>query len=102
MELDYTDKARDEMLRATPPGKSTSLSHLEELRLEAIHSVILRDFAGAVSKYEEILKQVSDADRADACLDLGLTYQKSAKPKDAIRNFEEAALRRPEYAAAFL
>jgi serine/threonine protein kinase len=36
MELDYTDKARDEMLRATPPGKSTSLSHLEELRLEAM------------------------------------------------------------------
>lgn len=102
MELEYNDKAREEMLRASPPVKRTNLSRSQELRLEAIHSTILGDFAGAVIKYQAIFKQTSDPDLADAYVDLGRAYEKNEKPKEAIRNYEEATLRSPQYAAAFL
>lgn len=102
MELEYTDKARDEMLKANPPGVRRSLPATDELHLEAIHLTLTNDFTGAVSKYQKIQKHASEADLPDAYLDLGRAYQRNEKPKEAIQSYEETIRLSPQYAAAFL
>jgi len=37
LELDYADQAKEEMLRAAPPGTGSRLSGVEQLYLEALH-----------------------------------------------------------------
>jgi len=102
MELDYTDKAQEEMLRANPPGRPARLSAAEQLFLEAVHLTLVRDFRGAVKKYQEILKDLPDSDLADGFVDLGRAWEKAEKPADAEHAYEEATRRSPQFAAAFL
>ena len=102
MELDYTDRARDEMLKANPPGGSRHLSGSDELHLEAIHLTLTHDLSSAIAKYEQMLKQASEAELPDAFLELGRAYQRNEELKKAIQSYEETIRRSPEYAAAFL
>jgi eukaryotic-like serine/threonine-protein kinase len=102
MELDYTDKAQEEMLRANPPGRPARLSATEQLFLEAVHLTLVRDFAGAVKKYQEILKDLPDSDLADGFVDLGRAWEKAEKPADAAHAYQEATRRSPQYAAPLL
>jgi serine/threonine protein kinase len=61
MELDYTDKAKDELLRVgeLTPDRSV-LSSLDALYLDAIRSTIRRDFNKAIESYSEIARQRPD------------------------------------------
>ncbi|MGD0134685.1 MAG: protein kinase [Bryobacteraceae bacterium] len=102
MELDYTDKAQEEMLRANPPGGHARVSDAEQLFLEAVHLTLVRDFRGAVEKYQQILKKLRDSDLADGFVDLGRAWEKAENPAEAEHAYEEATRRSPQYAAAFL
>jgi tetratricopeptide (TPR) repeat protein len=102
MELDYTDKAQEEMLRANPPGGSLHLGAADQLFLEAVHLALVHDFSGAVGKYQQILKNLPDSDLADGFVDLGRAWEKAEKPVEAAHAYEEATRRSPQYAAAFL
>ncbi len=102
LELDYQDRAREEMLRANPPGAHLKLSSAEESTLEAIHLTMTGDYTGAVRKYREILDRASAGEAADAYVDLGRAYEKNEKLKEALEDYREAARRSPQFAAAFL
>lgn len=102
MELDYTDKAQEEMLLANPPGGNSRLSDAEQLLLEGVHLTLVRNFAGAVEKYQQVLKKLRDPDMADGFVDLGRAWEKAEKPTEAAHAYEEATRRSPQYAAAFL
>jgi tetratricopeptide (TPR) repeat protein len=102
MELDYTDKAREEMLRAAPPGARLSVSGAEQLYLEGVNRTLLNDQTGAIAKYQEILKGASDREKADAWVDLGRAYERGDKRKEAVESYLEATKLSPQYAAAFL
>lgn len=102
-ELDYAEKAKDEIIQASAltPNRS-ALPPLEALYLTAITDTVSRNFGGAINSYTEIAKQVPDAEKAYAYLDLGRAYEKNEEIDKAIENYLEATNRSPQYAAAFL
>jgi tetratricopeptide (TPR) repeat protein len=78
MELDYADKAKDELLKvsALVPDRSL-LAPLDELRLQAITAAVSRDFKSAIENYREVVRQVPEPVKPYAYVDLGRAYEKN-------------------------
>jgi tetratricopeptide (TPR) repeat protein/tRNA A-37 threonylcarbamoyl transferase component Bud32 len=102
LELDYADKAKEEMLRAAPPGSKPSLTRPEQAYIQALHFTLTGDFAGAVEKYREMADHTPSNDRANAYVDLGRAYEKNEKPKDALACYQQATRWQPQNPAAWL
>jgi tetratricopeptide (TPR) repeat protein/predicted Ser/Thr protein kinase len=102
LELDYTDQAKEELLRVAPPGATSRLSRAEQLYLEALQLTMTGDFAGAVEKYRDIVRRTPEDDKANAYVDLGRAYEKNEKLKDAVESYREATRRQPQNPAAWL
>src|SRR5215213_1791240 len=101
-ELDYTDRAKDQLIELDDPTTTNlSLSVSDNLRLQAIKSIVRRDFAKAVEAYESLVK-VDDEERAYAYLDLGRAYEKNQMLDKAIGAYETATKLDSHYGAAFL
>jgi tetratricopeptide (TPR) repeat protein len=100
-ELDYADKAKDEMLRAQSlvPNRS-QLAKTDALYLEAINATVTRDFPGAIKAYSEIARL--SPNEPQVYVDLGRAYEKNDELKKAIESYIEATNRAPQYATAFL
>jgi tetratricopeptide (TPR) repeat protein/predicted Ser/Thr protein kinase len=100
-ELDYTDKAKDEMLRVQSlvPNRS-QLARMDALYLEGINATLTRDYEGGIKAYSELVR-LSPNDPG-AYLDLGRAYEKNDQIMEAIKNYVEAATRAPQHATAFL
>jgi len=101
MELDYFDKAKDEILRASEltPNRSV-LSKTDNQYLDALTATVRRNFPAAVATYSEIVK--ADPTKAEAHVDLGRAYEKNNQTDNAIDSYGEAIKRDPHIAAAFL
>jgi serine/threonine protein kinase/Tfp pilus assembly protein PilF len=101
MELDYFDKAKDEILRASEltPNRSV-LSKIDNQYLDALTATVRRNFPAAVATYSEIVK--ADASKAEAHVDLGRAYEKNNQTDKAIESYAEAIKHDPHIAAAFL
>ena len=102
LELDFADKAREEMLRASPPGSHPRLTRVEESYLQALQMTLTGDFPGAVVRYREIVGRTVDSGKADAYLDLGRALEKNEKLKEAVDSYREAAARQSQNPAAWL
>ncbi len=100
-ELDYADKAKDEMLRVQTlvPNRSR-LEKSDALYLEAINATVTRDYGNAIKGYAE-LARLSPKD-GQVYLDLGRAYEKNDEIKKAIESYVEATTRAPQYGTAFL
>lgn len=100
-ELDYSDRAKDEMLRVQSlvPNRS-QLASSDALYLEAINATVTRDFPGAIKAYTELVRQSSN--EPQVYVDLGRAYEKNDDLKKAIESYVEATNRSPQYATAFL
>jgi serine/threonine protein kinase len=102
-ELDYSDKAKDQLLIATTLVRDKSaLSELDSLFLEAITATVTRDTASAVERYSQIAEQVDSDRRAQALLDLGRAYVKNGDAPKALESYQEAAALDKESADAYL
>src|SRR5205807_2636100 len=101
MELDYFDKAKDEILRASEltPNRSV-LSKIDNQYLDALTATVRRNFPAAVATYSEIVK--TDPTKAEAHVDLGRAYEKNNQTDKAIESYSEAIKHDPHIAAAFL
>jgi tetratricopeptide (TPR) repeat protein len=100
-ELDYADKAKDEMLKAQPVGGAPStLPRLDTLYLVAIHATVTQDFPGAVKVYKEIA--LFSPDDAYVHLDLGRAYEKNDQLREAAESYRRAGELAPQQATAFL
>jgi len=102
LELDYADQAKEEMLRATPPGGGSRLSRADQLYLEALQLTMTGDFAGAVERYRDIVGRTPRDDKANAYVDLGRAWEKDEKLKEAVESYQEATRRQPQNPAAWL
>jgi eukaryotic-like serine/threonine-protein kinase len=99
-ELDYTDKAKDEMLAARTLVTNSNLAASDSLYLEAINATVRRDFPAAVKGYSDLVKL--NPNEPSVYLDLGRAYEKNEETQKALDSYLEATKRDPEYATAFL
>jgi eukaryotic-like serine/threonine-protein kinase len=101
-EVDYGDKAREEMLRAISLAPSGSLSTVDASYLDAISATLRRDFGAAIESYKTILDEVPAAEKAAAHVDLGRSYEKNEAIDKAIENYTIATNLDPQSAAGYL
>jgi tetratricopeptide (TPR) repeat protein len=100
-EMEYTSRAKDEMLRvaALVPDRS-ALTPLDALYIDAVNALVARDFESAIKAYAEIARQKPKD--AAALVDLGRAYEKNDDTASAIGNYVEAARLEPSDATAYL
>lgn len=102
-ELDSSDKAKDELIRANDlvPDRSV-LPQIDNLRLQAVTDTVKRDFPKAVEDYRALSPIVPATEKAYTLVDLGRAYEKNEQPDKAIETYQEATSLNPHQAAAFL
>ena len=100
-ELDYADKAKNEMLRvnALIPDQSV-LPQVDALYLDAIRAIVTRNHPQAIEAY----RQISGLTPNDAhvFVDLGRAYEKNEEIGKAIESYLQATNLDAQYATAFL
>src|SRR5205807_823047 len=103
-ELDYGDKAKDELIRAKDLVPDLGVLHrVDSLRLQAVTDTVKGDnFAKAVEDYQALVSSVPAKERVFAFVDLGRAYEKNEQPNKAIETYQEATKLDSHYAAAFL
>ena len=103
MELDYTSKAKDELLRvnALVPDRS-DLSPLDSHYIQAITNTVTRNLPATIESYEKVLELTSNTERSQVYVDLGRAHEKNDNVEKAIASYLEATRLDPQYAAAFL
>ena len=88
-EMDYTEKAKDELLAAsTLAGNRSRVTAIDALYLDAITATVRRDFAQAVKSYTEIAAM--SPDDSQVYVDLANAYEKTDDVDKAIENYEKA------------
>jgi tetratricopeptide (TPR) repeat protein len=101
VELDYVDQAKDELLRVNAADRA-ALPKVDALYLDAITATARQDSAKAVELYKQIVKEVSDNEKAFVLVDLGRAYENNNDVKDAIQAFKDATAQNSQYATAYL
>lgn len=100
-ELDYTDRAKDELIKVSTLVPNRSIYPDEErLYLDAITATLGRNFAQAVDAYKKLAQL--NPDKPEVQADLGRAYEKAEDNQKAIESYLEAAKRNSQYAPAFL
>jgi serine/threonine protein kinase len=103
IELDYEDRATDEMLRVTElVSRLSALPALDLLYLEAITGMVRRNYQGAVKNFEEIVQRLPEDQKAPAYADVGRAYERARDVDRAASAYEEVTRRDPQAAAAYL
>ncbi|HEX7317893.1 MAG TPA: protein kinase [Pyrinomonadaceae bacterium] len=99
-ELEYTDRAKNELLRADLVGRADA-STLDSLSLQAIRLSLTGDTRGAVAAYRKIAEQTrDDAERAAVQVDLGRAYERDNDPVRAAESYRAALGLAPQQVAA--
>lgn len=103
VELDSSDKALQELLRARELVPDPSdLEKTDRLKWQAVTSVVNRNFNVAVQDYNALLAITPTEERHYALIDLGRAYEKNDQPDKAIESYDEATKLNSNYAGAFL
>src|SRR5256714_1103765 len=102
-ELDLSDKAKDELIRATDLVRDRSaLPETDAIRLQAITDTVQRQFTASIEDYRRLADRVTENEKPFALVDLGRAYEKGDKLEKAIASYEQASKLNDHYAAAFL
>lgn len=101
MELDYSDRGKDELLRVSSIDRAT-LAPLDALYLDAVTATARQDSAKSIELYKQIVNEVSDSEKAYVLVDLGRAYENNNDVKNALQSYKEATKRNSQYATAFL
>jgi serine/threonine protein kinase/Tfp pilus assembly protein PilF len=89
MELDYSDRAKDELLRAGELSRDRSVfTPVDALYLDAITAIVRRDFPRAIAAYSEIARR--QPDQSHVHVDLGRAYEKDNQPEKAVESYAAA------------
>jgi serine/threonine protein kinase/Tfp pilus assembly protein PilF len=101
-ELDYIDRAKDELLTInTLTRGGLAVSPKDALYLDAITAMARRDFREAVKAYTAIAEL--SPDQSDVYVDLGYAYENDGSPDKALENYLKAIpLNNGQYATAYL
>ena len=100
-ELDYRDRAKDEMLAVTSLTDKYPVSPHDALYLEAIRATVRRKFDDAVNAYTEISQFSPNESRV--YVDLGYAFENKGDTDKALENYLKAIqLNDRQYATAYL
>jgi len=100
-ELDYSERAKDELLAATSQNVRSSLSPKDALYLDAIRATVTRKFGDAINSYTELARL--SPDDGSVYVDLGYSYENDGKTDKALENYLKAIeLNNHQYATAYL
>jgi serine/threonine protein kinase/Tfp pilus assembly protein PilF len=100
-ELDYSERAKDELIAATDQNQRSSLSPKDTLYLDAIRATVTRKFGDAIQAYSELAK-LSPQD-GSLYVDLGFSNENDGKTDKALENYLKAIeLNNHQYATAYL
>ncbi len=103
LEMDYGDRAKEEMIRAQRAGGSGArLPRVDRLHLEAVDFFVTGDFKESASRYREMLPLVQGPAQALVYLDLGRACERAGDYSCASDSFRQAARTDPQSAAAYL
>jgi serine/threonine protein kinase len=102
-ELDFSDKAKDELIHASDLVLHRSvLTQIDSLRLQAVTDTVKRDFGKAVEDYRALASKVPATEKPYALVDLGRAYEKDEQSDKAAESYQEATKLDQHYGAAFL
>jgi serine/threonine protein kinase len=101
-ELDYTDRAKDSMLRAVAAAQDSRLSDADDRMLRALQFMVSRDYERAAPLVKAIEADAMGANRAPAALESGWLAQQMEDTDAAAAAFGRAVAFDPSYAAAKL
>ena len=101
VEMDYVDKAKDELLRVNAADQA-ALPELDALYIDAITATVRRDFPKAIALYNQIASKSAAPDKAYVLIDLGRAYENNNDPAGAVRSYTEATNQNSDYATAYL
>lgn len=101
-ELDYMDRAKDELLTITSLTRGgLAISPEDTLYLDAITAMARRNFGDAVKAYSAIAEK--SPDEGHVYVDLGYAYENDNNPDKALENYLKAIpLNNGQYATAYL
>jgi serine/threonine protein kinase/Tfp pilus assembly protein PilF len=100
MELDYMDKAKDELLRVSELSDRSLFTPVDALYLDAVRATVRRDFARAIEAYSEIVRL--NPEQPQVYIDLGRAYEKNNQLDKATESYIEATNRDRQNPTAFL
>lgn len=103
-EMDYEDKAQNEMLRAMNllTGEHTALSSLDTTAVQASNAIVSRDLPNAIEKYKTVAEKSPNTKKVYSLLDLARTYEKNDSSDEAIKSYLEVLKISQNNAAALL
>ena len=101
-ELDYIDRAKDELLTITSLMRGgLAISPQDTLYLDAVTAMARRNFGDAVKAYSAIAQ--GSPDKSHVYVDLGYAYENDGNPDKALENYLKAIpLNNGQYATAYL
>jgi tetratricopeptide (TPR) repeat protein len=101
-ELDYTDRAKDSMLRAVAAAQDSRLSDDDDRMLRALQFMVSRDYQRAAPLVKATEAEAAGAHRAASALESGWLAQQMEDTEAAAAAFGRALALDPSYAAAKL
>ena len=102
-ELDDSEKAKDEMLRATDDESShPAVRKADALYVDAIHHTLIGEFPAAITAYTELAGKVAEAEMAPVLVDLGRALERNDEVAKALEQYRKAARQDPQNPAAHL
>lgn len=101
-ELDYSERAKESMLRALSVAQETRLTELDQVRLRALQAVVSRDYAAAAPLFDRLETAASGRSRAAAALESGWLAQQREDTDGAASAYQRALAVDGSYAAAAL
>jgi tetratricopeptide (TPR) repeat protein/predicted Ser/Thr protein kinase len=100
-ELDYTDRAKDQLLEINSLTARSSLEPREALYLDAVLATVTRRFGDAIKAYTEIARLTPED--SSVYVDLGYAYEVDNNPDKALENYLKAIeLNKQQYATGYL
>lgn len=100
-ELEYTDKAKTELLKVSVLVQDRSrLPRAEAAYVEAVTAIVARDFPTAIKAYREIADLAPS--EPQGYLDLGRAYQRNDENDKALENYLKAINLNGQYGTAHL
>jgi len=101
-EMDYSDQARESMLRAMTVAQETRLTSADQTRLRAAQALVSRDFDRAAPLFQQLESGAPPVEKAAAAIETGWLAEKRDKTAAAATAYQTAVKLDPSYAAAKL